>query len=85
MELPILGRWFCVSLGARTPRGPASSSYRLATNERAFYLFIYLFIYFYCPEAHGGSQARGRFGAVATGLHQSHSNAGSKPRLQPTF
>ena len=34
--------------------------------------------------AFGGSQARGRIGAVATGLHQSHSNVGSKPRLQPT-
>ena len=30
-----------------------------------------------------GSQARGLIGAVAAGLHQSHSNAGSEPRLQP--
>ena len=36
------------------------------------------------PAAYGGSQARGRIGAVATGLHQSHSNAGSEPCLQPT-
>ena len=36
------------------------------------------------PAAYGGSQARGPIGAVATGLHQSHSNAGSQPRLQPT-
>ena len=36
------------------------------------------------PAAYGDSQARGRIGAVATGLHQSHSNAGSEPRLQPT-
>ena len=36
------------------------------------------------PTAYGGSQARGLIGAVATGLRQSHSNAGSKPRLQPT-
>ena len=36
------------------------------------------------PAAYGGSQARGRIGPVATGLHQSHSNAGSEPRLQPT-
>ena len=36
------------------------------------------------PAAYGGSQARGLIGAVATGLHQSHSNAGSEPRLQPT-
>ena len=35
------------------------------------------------PAAYGSSQARGLIGAVATGLRQSHSNAGSKPRLQP--
>ena len=59
--------------------------------------FIYLFIYFLsfvvvvvvaiswaAPVAYGGSQARGQIGAVATGLCQSHSNAGSEPRLQPT-
>ena len=34
--------------------------------------------------AYGGSQARGPIGAVATALRQSHSNAGSEPRLQPT-
>ena len=36
------------------------------------------------PVAYGGSQARGRIGAVAASLRQSHSNAGSEPRLQPT-
>ena len=36
------------------------------------------------PAAYGGSQARGRIGAVATGLHQSHKNVGSEPRLRPT-
>ena len=36
------------------------------------------------PAAYGGSQARGRIGAVATGLRQSHSNAGSEPHLRPT-
>ena len=56
-----------------------------------FILFIYLFIYFVfllflwaTPVAYGGSQARGPIGAVATGLRQSHSNAGSELRLQPT-
>ena len=34
--------------------------------------------------ADGGSQARGRIGAVAAGLCQSHSNSGSKPGLRPT-
>ena len=32
----------------------------------------------------GGSQARGRIGAGATSLCQSHSNAGSKLHLRPT-
>ena len=34
--------------------------------------------------AYGGSQARGLIGAVAAGLHQSHSNVGSELRLRPT-
>ena len=36
------------------------------------------------PEAYGDSQARGWIGAAATGLRQSHSNAGSEPGLRPT-
>ena len=36
------------------------------------------------PAAYGGSQARGLIGAVATGPCYSHSNARSKPLLQPT-
>ena len=36
------------------------------------------------PAVYGGSQARGRIGAVAAGLRQSHSNAGSESHLQPT-
>ena len=46
--------------------------------------FVFLAISWATPAAYGGSQARGRIGAVATGLRQSHSNAGSEPRLQPT-
>ena len=48
-------------------------------------LFV-LFLFFSraAPEACGGSQARSLTGAVATGLHQSHSNVGSEPRLRPT-
>ena len=54
-----------------------------------FYL-IYLFIYYLfslfraAPGAHVGSQARGRIGVAVAGLHQSHSNMGSEPHLQPT-
>ena len=35
------------------------------------------------PTAYGGSQAKGLIGAVATGLHDSHShsNVGSEPHL----
>ena len=53
---------------------------------------IYLFIYLFClfaiswaaRAAYGGSHARGRIRAVATGLRQSRNNAGSELRLQPT-
>ena len=34
--------------------------------------------------AYGGSQAGGQVRATAASLHHSHSNAGSKLRLQPT-
>ena len=36
------------------------------------------------PTACGDSQAKGPVGAVAASLRQSHSNAGSELRLQPT-
>ena len=36
------------------------------------------------PVAYGRSQARGPVGAAGAGLHHSHSNARSKPCLQPT-
>ena len=35
--------------------------------------------------AYGGSQAGGLIGAVAAGLHHSHSNVGSEPCLQATL
>ena len=36
------------------------------------------------PAAYGSSQARGRIGATAAGLHHSHSNEGSELCLRPT-
>ena len=36
------------------------------------------------PAAYGSPQARGQIGAIAAGLHHSHSNTGSEPHLQPT-
>jgi len=52
-------------------------------------LYIYFFFCLFAfsgaaPVAYGDSQARGLIGATATGLCQSHSNAGSEPLLQPT-
>ena len=50
-----------------------------------FFLSFCLFaISWTAPAAYGDSQARGQIGTVDTGLHQSHSNAGSEPRLQAT-
>ena len=46
--------------------------------------FVFMLFLWATPTAYGDSQARGPVRAVATGLHQSHSNMGSKPRLQPT-
>ena len=57
-------------------------------KERESFLFGWLF--FVClffraaPSAYGGPQARGRIGAVATGLRHRHSNIRSEPSLQPT-
>ena len=59
---------------------------RAQTQVLDLFLFIYLFIAisWAIPAAYGGSQARGLIRAVAASLCQSHSNVGSKPRLQPT-
>ena len=47
-----------------------------------FILFYFIFLLFRAtPAAHGNSQARGQFGAIAAGLHHRNSNPGSKPRL----
>ena len=57
-----------------------------------FFIYFILFYFIFClfafswavHMAYGGSQVRGLIRAVATGLHQSHSNAGSESRLRPT-
>ena len=51
------------------------------------FLFFYFssFVFFRAaPVAYGGSQGRGSFGAVATGLCHSHNNARYELHLQPT-
>ena len=52
-------------------------------NNTVFFIFL-SFLSRAAPVACGGSQARGLIGAVATGLHHSHRNAGSEPHLQTT-
>ena len=49
-----------------------------------FVVVVVVAISWAAPAAYGGSQARGQIRAVATGLRQSHSNAGSELRLRPT-
>ena len=57
-----------------------------SVGDVLIYLFIYCLFAFSraASVAYGGSQARGRIGAAATGLHHSHSYAGSEPSLRPT-
>ena len=62
-----------------------SSKNCFASIVRIFFFLSCLFaISWATPMAHGVSQARGPIRGVATGLRQSHSNAGFEPRLQPT-
>ena len=69
---------------AETTSGPTEPGSATLPSEFFFFFFCLFAISWAAPAAYGGSQARGRIGAVATGLRQSHSNAGSEPRLQPT-
>ena len=64
--------------------------YLSTTNQARNFYFIFIFFCLFAiswatSAAYGESQARGRIRAVATGLRQSYSNAGSEPRLQPTL
>ena len=50
-----------------------------------FFLSFFFFLLFRATlAAYGSSQARSLIGAVVTGLHHSHSNTRSEPRLRPT-
>ena len=52
-------------------------------NKISFHNF-FCFVFLGPCVACGSSQARGRIGAAAAGLHHSHSNVGSEPHLQCT-
>ena len=57
---------------------------RIRFNFFLFFVFGLFAISWAALVAYGGSQARGRIGAVAAGLRQSHSNSESELSLQPT-
>ena len=61
--------------------------WRRLTFSFSFFLYFILFCLFcfFRPTtaAYGGSQARGLIGAIAPGLHHSHSKARSEPHLRP--
>ena len=65
--------------------------YRLLQDIKGSFLgytvgpcFVGFLLFGAAPAAYGGSQAKGRIRAVATGQHHSHSHAGSELHLRPT-
>ena len=56
---------------------PDSLAPSVATNHLSFFSLLIRVT----PLAYGNSQARGQIGAIAAGLHHSHSNARSEPQL----
>ena len=72
------------------PKSQQPSYWERMRREKLEFLFLFYFegvsfcLFFRAtPAAYGGSQAKDPTRAVATDLHQSHSNVRSKP-LQPT-
>ena len=73
-------------LGSMAGKKPVDSD---CNTGSYFILFLSLFFFFFglfraAPSAYGGFRVRGLIGAVAAGLHDSHSNVRSEPRLRPT-
>ena len=65
--------------GTETPPVPRGREHTHHTHHKNFFLLFRA-----TSTAYGSSQARGRIGAAATGLHHSHSHAGSELCLRPT-
>ena len=72
-------------------RGKNKDYTQISKNFKKPFISTYSFFVCFCfcffkaaPMAYGNSQARGRIGTAAAGLHHSHSNARSKLHLQPT-
>ena len=58
----------------------------MKTVKKIFFFALekFFLVFRVAPVAYAGSQARCRGGAIAVGLHHSHSNGGSEPCLQST-
>ena len=86
--IPSLAQWVKIYGVATTVAQIQSLAWELpyakGVTIKFFFSFCLFAISWAAQAAHGGSQARGRIGAVAAGLHQSHSNARSKPSLRST-
>ena len=67
------------SLGLGFFLGHLDDGRALLPIEFSFFFFGFC-LFRAAPVAYGGSQPRGGIGALAAGLHHSHSNAGSKPK-----
>ena len=52
--------------------------------DKAFFFFFFFGLFRATLVVYGSSQARGQIRALAAGVCQHHSNAGSEPHLQPT-
>ena len=74
----------CCVLVADFPLWEGKLTFLICSIKKGFSFIYFCLFPRAAPRAYGGSQARGRIGAVVFSLHQSHSNAGSEPRLQPT-
>ena len=51
---------------------------------KTFFSFFLFLVFRATLAASGSSQAQGRIGAIAAGLHHSHSDSGSEPHLLTT-
>ena len=61
-----------------------ASDYLCIIVKANLFFFFFFALFRATPMAYRSSQARGQIEATAAGLHHSHSNARSKPSLQPT-
>ena len=72
---PLLERWGRKKMAGCT-LGSGAGRRVLWDKKKNFFFWGGLFFIMAAPVAYGGSQARGRIGAVAASLHHNHSHAG---------